>query len=188
MTAGYHAGYSRLVMKALQPTPGGRVTLTLFLALVPMTSTPGAHSAAVVAHTVSSAGDIPEQLLRSGVFDDVDEVNQRATPLASAPTSPSDDRLRWLTFYLIYTDAELSRYAPGGAMGARFDMFQFAGFPDSQPIGYPIHIVVRDASTRLVGVVCTRREKQIAEARAREAAGVLGVENALTIAHQEDPR
>ena len=78
--------------------------------------------------------------------------------------------------------------SPGGAMGARFDIFQFAGFPDSQPAGYPIHIVVRHARTRLVGVVRTWREKANAEARAREVAGVLGVENALTVADQEDPR
>ena len=187
MTAGHDARYSRLVMKALQLTPSGRLALAMFLAVLLMTTTPGAQSAGV-APAISSAGDTLERLLRGGVFNDADEVTQSATSSASTPTSPGDDRIRWLTFYLIYTDDELSRYAPGGAMGARFDIFQFAGFPGSQPYGYPIHIVVRHARTRLVGLVRTWREKQIAEVRAREAAGVLGVENALIIAHQEDLR
>jgi hypothetical protein len=30
------------------------------------------------------------------------------------PTSQNDDRIRWATFYRIYTDDFLSRYAPGG--------------------------------------------------------------------------
>ena len=33
------------------------------------------------------------------------------------PTSLNDDRIRWATFYRIYTDDFLSRYAPGGAQG-----------------------------------------------------------------------
>ena len=45
----------------------------------------------------------------------VDEVDNRIELL---PPSPGDDRIRWATFYRIYTDDFLSRYAPGGAPGA----------------------------------------------------------------------
>jgi hypothetical protein len=41
----------------------------------------------------------------------VDEV---ANKIEVLPTSPNDDRIRWATFYRIYTDDFLSRYAPGG--------------------------------------------------------------------------
>src|SRR4029450_3657133 len=52
----------------------------------------------------------------------VDEVANQITVL---PASPNDDRIRWATFYNIYTDDFLSRYSPGGAMGARDDGRQF---------------------------------------------------------------
>ena len=45
----------------------------------------------------------------------VDEV---ANKIEVLPASQDDDRIRWATFYNIYTDDFLSRYAPGGAMRA----------------------------------------------------------------------
>ena len=176
MTAGHDARYSRLVMKALQLTRTGHLALAMVPAILLMSTMPSAQSSAV-ARVVSSDGITLEQLLRSGVFDDVNEASRPA--LASA--SPGDDRIRWLTFYLIFTDTELSRYAPGGAMGAKFDIFQFAGFPGQQPWGYPIHIVVTHRRTTLIGEVDTEDDKQMAERLAREAAGVVDVQNALVV-------
>ena len=66
-------------------------------------------------------------------------------------------------------------------MGAKFDIFQFAGFQGLQPWGYPIHIVVTNRRTTLVGCVETEEDKRIAGQRAREAAGVLEVHNALVV-------
>src|ERR671912_270856 len=37
-----------------------------------------------------------------------------ANKIEVLPASPNDDRIRWATFYRIYTDDFLSRYAPGG--------------------------------------------------------------------------
>jgi hypothetical protein len=185
MTARHHARYSRLVMKPLQQIHGASPALAMFLAIFGMTTTSRAQSPSVA--PASSADEAIERLGCSGVFDDADEACPSATS-ASTSASPGDDRIRWLTFYLIYTDGELSRHAPGGAMGARFDIFQFAGLPGLQPYGYPIHIVVRSARTRLVGVVRATREKRIAGLRAREAPGVLAVENALIVARQEELR
>jgi hypothetical protein len=40
-----------------------------------------------------------------------------------------------------YTDDFLSRDAPGGAMGVRYEIASFTRFPGMQPFGtYPIHI------------------------------------------------
>jgi hypothetical protein len=158
----------------------------VFSALLP-TSTTGAQvdgPARVSSFDSSSDRSALERWLRAGVFDDVDQADQRTMP--STSTLPGDDRIGWLAFYLIFTDHELSRYAPGGAMGARFDMFQFAGFPGTQPYGYPIHIVVRHSHVTLMGIVHTVHDKQLAEARAREAAGVRGVTNALAVADDEE--
>ena len=180
MTTGHGARYSRLVMKALQLTRSGRLALAMVPAILLMTPTLGAQSGPVE-RVISTDGDTLERLLRGGVFDEVNESNRGTSPSGSATTSPSDDRLRWLTFYLIFTDDELSRYAPGGAMGAKFDIFQFAGFQGLQPWGYPIHIIVTHRRTTLVGCVEMEEDKRIAGLRAREAAGVLEVHNALVV-------
>ena len=41
-------------------------------------------------------------------------VNEVANKIEVLPASQNDDRIRWATFYRIYTDDFLSRYAPGG--------------------------------------------------------------------------
>jgi hyperosmotically inducible protein len=86
----------------------------------------------------------------------IDEVQNKIEPL---PASQNDDRIRWATFYNIYTDDFLSRYAPGG----------------------PIHIIVRGGRITLVGVVDNEGDKTIAGVRAREVPQVFGVENELMI-------
>lgn len=107
----------------------------------------------------------------------VDEV---ANKVETLPASQEDDRIRWATFYRIYTDDFLSRYAPGGALGARFEARQFARFPGMQPSGrYPIHIIVKGGRTTLIGVVDNASDRQLAEFRAREVAGTFAVENEL---------
>ena len=45
-------------------------------------------------------------------------VNEVANKIEVLPASQNDDRIRWATFYRIYTDAFLSRYAPGGEQGS----------------------------------------------------------------------
>lgn len=109
----------------------------------------------------------------------VDEV---ANKIMVLPASPNDDRIRWATFYNIYTDDFLSRYSPGGAMGARYDARQFARFPGMQPSGnYPIHIIVQNGRTTLLGIVDTESDKTVAGFKAREINGVFAVENELLV-------
>jgi hyperosmotically inducible protein len=109
----------------------------------------------------------------------VDEV---ANKIEVLPTSQDDDRIRWATFYNIYTDDFLSRYAPGGAMRAHYEARQFARFPGMQPFGtYPIHIIVKNRRTMLLGVVDNESDKMLATVRAREVTGVAGVDNELVV-------
>jgi hypothetical protein len=109
----------------------------------------------------------------------VDDVAVRVETL---PVSREDDRIRRDTFYRIYTDRFLSRYAPGGEPGARFAAHQFARFPGTQPSGrYPIHIIVRNGRTTLVGGVDSVSDKRLAEVRAREVSGTFAVHNELVV-------
>ena len=55
---------------------------------------------------------------------DAEMAVRRATGIAEVantievlPASQNDDRIRWATFYRVYTDDFLSRYAPGGVYG-----------------------------------------------------------------------
>jgi BON domain-containing protein len=111
----------------------------------------------------------------------VDEVANRLEVL---PASQEDDRIRWTTFYRIYTDAFLSRYASGGDIGARREIAEARRWGGMyQPLGfYSIHIVVRHGQTTLYGVVDNAGDRQMAEFRAREVSGVFGVENEIVVA------
>ena len=110
----------------------------------------------------------------------IDEV---ANKIEVLPASQQDDRIRWSTFYNIYTDDFLSRYAPGGAMSVRYEALSFARFPGMQPFGtYPIHIIVKNGRTMLLGIVDNDSDKTLVGVRAREVPGVFGVENDLVVA------
>jgi hyperosmotically inducible periplasmic protein len=113
----------------------------------------------------------------------IPRVDKVVDQIEQLPASQNDDRIRWRTFYRIYNDSVLSRYAPGGGFSARFDRaFSPTRYPGTQPFGdYPIHIVVDRGRTQLLGVVDTDADKTIAGFRAREVPGTFGVENQLAI-------
>jgi hyperosmotically inducible periplasmic protein len=115
----------------------------------------------------------------------VDEVDNRIEVL---PTSLDDDRIRWATFYRIYTDDFLSRYAPGGAHEVLRELRDERRFPGMQPVGiYPIHIIVKNGGTMLLGVVDSASDRRLAEVRAREVTGVFEVQNGLSVARSSQP-
>jgi osmotically-inducible protein OsmY len=110
----------------------------------------------------------------------VDEV---ANKIEVLPASQNDDRIRWATFYRIYADDFLSRYARGGVLDVLQELRDERHFPGMQPVGvYPIHIIVKNGRTMLLGVVDNAADRQIAEVRAREVTGVFEVENSLSVA------
>ena len=110
-------------------------------------------------------------------------VVQVANKIEVLPASQNGDRIRWATFYRIYTDDFLSRYAPGGVSEVLRELRDERRFPGMQPVGrYPIHIVVKHGRTMLLGIVDNAADRQIAEVRAREVSGVFEVENGLVVA------
>jgi hyperosmotically inducible protein len=120
----------------------------------------------------------------------VDKVNDKIEEL---PVSQNDDQLRWATYYKIYRDPFLSRYAPGGGMlwghrhpfASDFRMDGPAGFTGMEPAGdYPIHIIVKNGKITLLGVVDSESDKTLAGMRAREVPGSFGVENDLMVDKQ----
>ena len=109
-------------------------------------------------------------------------VSEVANKIELLPASSNDDRIRWATFYRIYTDDFLSRYAPGGVHEVIREIRDERHFPGMQPVGvYPIHIVVKNGRTMLLGVVNSAADRQLAEVRAREVSGVFEVENSLSV-------
>lgn len=126
-------------------------------------------------------GSLPDDAARAARrVAGVDTIENRIETL---PVSINDDQIRWATFYSIYTDSFLSRYAPGGGLSLRYDRtFELRRYPGAQPFGvYPIHIIVRNGRTILIGVVDTQADKDVAAMRAREVPGVFGVENELVV-------
>src|SRR3984893_5134993 len=107
----------------------------------------------------------------------VEVVNDQIEVL---PVSMSDDTLRWQTYYAIYRDPFLSRYAPGGGMlwghrhafGGAFSPFGPGLFTGMEPAGdYTIHIIVKNMRVTLIGIVDNDGDKTLAEMKARQVPG-----------------
>ena len=119
----------------------------------------------------------------------VARVDQVIDQIEELPMSRMDDDLRWKTYYAIYSDPFLSRYAPGGGMlwGHRhrvpLGLFGSAGrFPGAEPVGnYPIMIIVKNGRITLMGEVDSESDKTMAEMKARGIPGAFSVENELTV-------
>jgi len=116
-------------------------------------------------------------------------VDTVVNKIEELPPNQIDDQIRWATYYKIYRDPFLSRYAPGGgllwghrhAYGGPFSPYGGA-FPGMEPAGnYPIHIIVRNGRVTLLGVVDNESDKTVAGLRAREVPGTFGVENQLVV-------
>jgi len=113
---------------------------------------------------------------------DLGGIDEVGNSIELLPASQHDDRIRWATFYRIYTDPFLSRYAPGGASIARADTIRYSRYPGLQPLGsYPIHIIVKHGRTTLVGAVDNEADKILAGVRARDISGVFEVKNELEV-------
>ena len=116
-------------------------------------------------------------------------VDAVVNKIEELPPNQSDDQIRWATYYKIYRDPFLSRYAPGGgllwghrhAFGGPFSAYGGA-FPGMEPAGdYPIHIIVQNGRVMLLGVVDNENDKTVAGLRAREVPGTFDVDNQLVV-------
>lgn len=117
-------------------------------------------------------------------------VDQVVNKIEDLPASNNDDDIRWQTYYKIYRDPFLSRYAPGGAMlwghnhrySGPFGRFSGAGLQGFEMAGnYPIRIIVRNGRVTLLGIVDNDADKQVAGLRAREVTGTFSVQNDLMV-------
>lgn len=91
----------------------------------------------------------------------VDGVQEFVNKLEVLPASLADDRLRTVIANTLYRDPIFSNYA-------------------SQAVP-PIHIVVRNSSVLLTGVVNSEVERRQAENIVRGIPGIIGVQNALRV-------
>jgi hyperosmotically inducible protein len=113
-------------------------------------------------------------------------VDTVVNKIEELPPLPNDDELRWKVYYAIYRDPFLSRYAPGGGMlwGHRHRFGGgFQGMIDGmEPAGdYPIHILVKNARVRLIGVVDNEGDKNLAGMKARQVPGSFEISNELAV-------
>jgi hypothetical protein len=100
----------------------------------------------------------------------VARVGQVINKIEDLPVSQSDEELRWKTYYVIYTDPFLSRYAPGGGTlwGHRHlvpkSLFGSAvHFLGVEPVGnHPIAIIVKHGHVMLMGIVDSQGDKTMA--------------------------
>jgi BON domain-containing protein len=131
-----------------------------------------------------------------GLKKDVERAIKRASgvdtvvnKIEELPPNQFDDQIRWATYYKIYRDPFLSRYAPGGgllwghrhAYGGPFSPYGGA-FPGMEPAGdYPIHIIVQNGRVMLLGVVDNENDKTVAGLRSREVPGTFDVDNQLVV-------
>lgn len=116
-------------------------------------------------------------------------VDQVVSEIRTLPASFNDDDIRWRVFYAIYTNEFLSRYAiAAGALWGHRHPYRapmsraFTAFPGMQPLGnYPIHIIVEGGRVRLLGVVDSDADKNVAGLAARGVSGTFGVDNDLVV-------
>ena len=119
----------------------------------------------------------------------VARVDQVVDLIEALPASISDDALRWRTYYAIYNDPFLSRYAAGGGTlwghrhGIPMSLFGSAArFPGVEPVGnYPIVIIVKNGHITLMGIVDSHADKDMAGMKANGIPGSFGLENELTV-------
>lgn len=114
----------------------------------------------------------------------IDDVVDRVELL---PSSQADESIRLATFASVYGDDHFTRYIPGGPVTVGYDFNVFTRFPNMQPVGmYPIHIIVKNLRTMLLGTVDTDLDldRTYAATRARTVPGVLDVDIDIVVARR----
>jgi len=98
------------------------------------------------------------------------------------PASTDDDRIRWEAYQRIYTDDIASRYVAGGEMEVRYEVLDMRLFPGMEPYGtYPVHIIVRDRTLHLVGLLDTDLDKTQVLHRARQVPNTSGLLDSVMV-------
>lgn len=114
--------------------------------------------------TVILSGQVTRPSLKSdaeSVIRRMEGVGKVVNKIEVLPVSPSDDRIRLAVYRAVYSKAGLDKY------GLR-----------AVP---PIHIIVKNGSVTLVGVVANEADKDLAGITAQGVPGTLTVTNNLTV-------
>jgi hyperosmotically inducible periplasmic protein len=107
-----------------------------------------------------------------------DVVNQ----IEVLPSSSFDDRIRWDAYQRIYTEDIASRYVSGGEMEVRYETLDMRLFPGMEPYGtYPVHIIVKDRTLHLVGLLDNDLDKTQVLHRARQVLNTAGLVDAVMV-------
>ncbi len=113
---------------------------------------------------VTLMGEVTRPTLKSdaeNVVKRVEGVTKVDNQIKVLPLSPMDDRIRLAEYRAIYSEPSLNRYA-------------LQAIP-------PIHIIVDNGHVKLVGVVASKADKDLAGLRANGVSGVFSVDNQLRI-------
>lgn len=113
---------------------------------------------------VTLFGQVTQPTLESEaetVVKKVEGVTSVDNQIEILPVSPNDDRIRLAAYRAIYSQAPLQRY-------------QLSAVP-------PIHIIVKNGSIALEGVVANKGDKTIAEIAAKGVSGAFSVRNNLRV-------
>jgi len=114
--------------------------------------------------TVTLTGQVTRPTLKSDaerVVRVIEGVGKVIDKIEVLPVSPSDDRIRMAAYRAIYSK-------PG------LDLYAMRAVP-------PIHIIVKNGSISLVGMVATEMEKNLAGIAAKEVPGTFDVTNNLRV-------
>jgi hyperosmotically inducible periplasmic protein len=114
--------------------------------------------------TVTLYGQVTRPTLKSDaerVVRNIEGVGKLVNKIEVLPLSPTDDRIRTAAYRAIFSK-------PG------LDLYAMHAVP-------PIHIIVKNGSITLVGVVATEMEKNLAGIAAKEVPGTFSVTNNLRV-------
>ena len=114
--------------------------------------------------TVVLSGEVVRPTLKSdaeSVVRRIEGVGKVINKIEVLPLSPFDDRIRIAAYRTIFSKPGLEKYG-------------FQAVP-------PIHIIVKNGSITLAGIVANQIDKDLAGIAAREVAGTFGVTNNLRV-------
>jgi hyperosmotically inducible protein len=114
--------------------------------------------------TVVLAGQVTRPTLKrdaENVVKRLESVSKVVNEIEVLPVSPNDEQLRVATYRAVFSRPGLDRY---GMMAVP-----------------PIHIIVKGGNIRLIGVVATQADKDLAGIAAKGVSGAFGVQNDLQV-------
>ncbi len=114
--------------------------------------------------TVTLKGQVTWPTLKTSaerVVKGIEGVDQVVNEIHVLPVSPNDDRIRWAVYQALYYYPSFTRYA-------------MRAVPS-------IHIIVENGDVKLVGVVDSQADKDVALIRANGVPGVFSVTNDLVV-------